>query len=84
MVLVIQRRGRVVTDYKKSAKSLPCALQLISISQIIPQKYGSRHFDLFLITRKNRPIGGRLRNHGDQSEDVLRILKLYFCLFQKN
>ena len=23
-------------------------------------------------------------NHSDQSEHVLRILKLYFCLFKKN
>ena len=33
---------------------------------------------------KIRPIGERRRNHSDQPEDVLRILKLYFCSFQKN
>ena len=33
---------------------------------------------------KIRPIGGRLGNHSDQSEHVLRIFKLYLCLFQKN
>jgi hypothetical protein len=48
---------------QKSAKSLLSALQLMSISQISTQKYGSGHFDQFKITRKNRPIGGRLRNH---------------------
>ena len=37
-----------------------------------------------VISRKIRPIGGRIRNHSDQSEHVLRSLKLYFCLFQKN
>ena len=83
-VLVIQRWGLVVTEYKKPAKSLLSALKWMSISKISTQKYGSGHFDPFLITRKIRPIGGRIRNHSDQSEHVLRILKLYFCLFQKN
>ena len=46
------------------------------ISQISPQKYGSAHFDP-LNRKKNR-------NHSDQSEHVLRIFKLYYCLFQKN
>jgi len=69
---------------QKSAKSLLSALQLISNSQISTQKYGSGHFDPFYITRKICPIGGSLRNHSDQSEHVLRILKLYFCLFQNN
>ena len=44
----------------------------------------SGHFDPFQIARKIRPIGERLRNHSDQSEDVLRIFNLYICLFQKN
>ena len=69
---------------QKSAKSLLSALQLMTISQISIQKYGSGHFDPFLITRKIRPIGGRLRNHSDQSEHALRIMELYFCLFQRN
>ena len=63
---------------QKLPKSLLSALQLISISQI------QSHFDPFLITRKFFPIGGRLKTHSDQSEHVLRILILYFCLFQKN
>ena len=68
-VLMIQLRGRrVVTDYKNWQKNLLCALQLMSISKISTQKCGSGHFDPFLITRKIRPIGGRLRNHSDQSE----------------
>jgi len=37
---------------QKSAKSLLSALQLMSISQISTQKYGSGHFDPFYITRK--------------------------------
>ena len=45
-------------------------------------------FGIFLnvFSSKFRPIGGRLRNHSDQPEDVLRILKLklYFCLIQIN
>ena len=69
---------------KKSAKSLLTALQLISISQISTQKYGSGHFEPFKIARKFRPIGGRLMNHSDQSEDALRIYKLYFASIQKN
>ena len=47
---------------QKSAKSLLSALQLMFISQTSTQKYGSGHFDPFLITRKICPIGGRLRN----------------------
>ena len=44
-VLLIQRRGRVVTtDYKNRQKTLLSALQLMSISQISTQKYGSGHF----------------------------------------
>ena len=43
---------------QKSTKSLFSALQLMSICQINTQKYGSGHFDPFLITRKIRPIGG--------------------------
>ena len=35
----------------------------MSISQIRTQKYESGHFDPFLITRKIRTIGGRIRNH---------------------
>ena len=81
---MIQRRGWVVTYVlQKSAKCLLSTLQLMSINQIITQKYGSGHFDPFKITRI-RPIGGRLRNLYDQSEQVLRILKLYFGSFQKN
>ena len=63
---------------ERSAKSLLSALQLMSIIQISTQKYGSGHFDPFGITRKIRPIGGRLRNHSDQSEHVLRISILNF------
>ena len=69
---------------RKSAKSLLSAFQLMSISQISTQKYESGHCDPILITRKIRPIGGRIRNHSDQSEHVLGILILYFCLFHKN
>jgi len=45
-VLVIQRRGRVVTDYKYRQKVwlVPSALQLKPISQICSQKYGSGPF----------------------------------------
>ena len=68
---------------QKSAKSVLSALQLMSISQISTQKYRSVHFSHFE-SQKIRPMGGRLRKHSDQSEHVLRILKLYFCLFQKN
>ena len=46
-VLVIQRRGRVVTDYKNHPKVFLSALQCMSISQISPLKYGSGHFDPF-------------------------------------
>ena len=49
-----------MTDYK----SLLSALQLISNSQISPQK----SFQPFLDCKKNCPIGERLRNHSDQSE----------------
>jgi len=76
---VIQRRGRVETDYKNRQK-----VCFSKISQISTQNYGSGHFDPFKIARKIRPIGGRLRNHSDQSEDALRILKLNFCLLDKN
>ena len=55
---------------QKSAKSLLSALQLMSIIHISTQKYGSGHFDQFLITRKIRRIGERLKNHSDQSEYV--------------
>ena len=69
---------------QKSAKSLLSSLQLMSMSHIITQKYGLGQFDPFEITSKIRPIGERLRNHSDQSEHILRMLKLYFCFFQKN
>ena len=69
---------------QKSAKSLLGVLQLMSISKISTQRYGSGHFDPFQIARKIRQLGDRLRNQSGQSEDVLRILKLYFCLFQKS
>ena len=76
---------RVGSDrLQKSSKSLLCALQIMSISQISTQKYGSGHFDPFWIARKFRPIGERLRNHADKSEHFLRILELYFCLLHKN
>ena len=52
---------------QQSAKSLLSALQQMYISQISTQNYGSGHSDPFLITRKIRLIGGRLRNHSDQS-----------------
>ena len=60
---------------QKSTKRLLSASQLMPISQISTQKYGSGHFDPFLIAGKIRPIGRPLRNHSIQSEDVLRILK---------
>ena len=60
------------------------ALQLMSISHISTQKYGSDHSEPIYITIKISPIGGRIRNHSVQSEHVLGILKLYLCLFQKN
>ena len=41
-VLVLQRQGQVVTDYK-NRQSLLSALQLMSISKIRTQKYGSGH-----------------------------------------
>ena len=64
---------RAGSDRKqKSAKSLLSALQLMIFSQMSTQKYGSSHFDPFLITRKIRSIG-RLWNHSGQSEDDLRI-----------
>ena len=53
---------------QKSAKSLLSALQLMSISQISTQKLWIRSFRPI---RKIRLIGGRLRNHSDQSEHVL-------------
>ena len=74
-VLVIQRRkrlGELGTEKKKSAKSVLIALQKQSICQISTAKYGSGHFDPFKIARKLV-----------KSEDVLRILKLYFSLFKK-
>ena len=37
---------------KTSEKSLLSALKLMSISQIISQKYGSGHFDLFKLKEK--------------------------------
>ena len=64
---------------QKSTKSLLSALQLLSISQISTQKYWPGHFGPFLKGKKIPPIGGLLRNHSNQSEDVMRILKLYFC-----
>ena len=79
-------RARGNDRLQKSAKSLLSALQflqLMSIRQISTQKYGTGNFEPFLIKRKMRPIGGCLRNHSDQSEFVLRILKLYFCLFKR-
>ena len=79
---MIQRRGWVVTDYKNRQKF--SALQLMSISHISTQKYWSDHSEPIYITIKISPIGGRIRNHSVQSEHVLGILKLYFCLFQKN
>ena len=51
---------------QKSAKSLLRALQLLSISQISTQKYGSGrsgHYYPFQIARKIRPIERRLSNH---------------------
>ena len=76
--LVNQRRRRVVIT--KIGKSLLSTLQL-TISQISTKKYG--HCKEIEIARKCRPIGGRLRNHSDQSEHVVRILKLYFCFSSK-
>ena len=53
----------------------------MSTSQISTQKYGLGR--PALNHKKNRPIGGRLRNHSHQSEHVLRILKLYFAYFKR-
>ena len=68
---------------QKSPKSLLSALQLISISQTNNHKYGSGHFDPLKITRKIRPIGGRLRNHSDQSElfAYFKRIKSFFNIF---
>ena len=44
---------RAVSDrLQKSAKSFLSVLQLISISQTNTQKYGSGHFDIFLISKE--------------------------------
>ena len=59
------------------------AFQLISDSQISPQKYRSRHLDPFYIQTKYRPIGGRLKNYSDQSEAVLRFPTLLFSEFKR-
>ena len=48
------------------AKSLLRALQLMSISQISTQKYGSGNFHPFEIASKIRQVGGRQRNHSYQ------------------
>ena len=45
-VLVIQRRGRVVTDYKNHQRLL-IALKLMSICQISTHKYETGNFDPF-------------------------------------
>ena len=58
---------------QKLATSLLSALHLISCSQSRTQKYELVHFDPFYIARKICPIGARLRNQSDQSEEVLRI-----------
>ena len=48
---------KAVSDrLQKSKKNSISALQLISISQISTQKYGSGHFDPFQIAGKFRPI----------------------------
>jgi len=51
-VLVIQRRGRVVTDYKNHPKVFLIALQCMSISQL-PPKVWVRSFRPFLNRKKN-------------------------------
>ena len=78
------RAGSVlVIRLQNSSKSLLSdALQLISNSQIAIQKYWSGHFCPYKVSSKFCPKGGRLSNHSDPSKDVLRILKLYFYLFQ--
>ena len=63
-VLVIPRGGRVVTNYISQQKV--CLVHSINI-----QKYGSDHFYPFKIASKVFPKAERLRNHSDQSEDVL-------------
>ena len=45
----------------------------MSNSPINPPKYRSGHYDPFYIQYKYRPIGGRLKNHSDQLEAVLRF-----------
>ena len=67
---------------QKSAESLLSALQLMSISKISTQNYGSSHFGPFYISRKNFPIGGRPRIHSDRS-DRPENFQLYFCLFER-
>ena len=44
-VLVIQRRGRVVTDYKTRQKV--CLVQLMFIIQISTKKYGPGCFEVW-------------------------------------
>jgi len=58
---------------QNSAKSLLSSLQLIFIIEIIIKKYGTGHFVPFWIASIFCPIGGRLWNHSDQWEDVLKI-----------
>ena len=68
---------------QKSARSLLSALQL-QLQCPIVKSMGHVISTLFKSQEKIRPIGVRLRDHSDQSKDVLRILKLYCCLFQEN
>ena len=44
---------------QKAGNDKISALQLISDSQISPQKYRSRHLDPFYLQTKYQPIGGR-------------------------
>ena len=76
---------KAVSDrIKKSGKSLLSALQLISYSQVGPQKYRVRSFRPFLYSKYISNNRRHLKNHSDQSEAVLRIPKLHFNQILKN
>ena len=54
-----------------------------NLVKLLPKSVGQVNSTLFKL-KVNCPIEGSLRNHSDKSENVLRMFKLYFCLFQKN
>ena len=80
---MIQRQGWVVTDNKNRQKVCLVQFNLHQISQIRTQKHVSGHFDPFQIARKIRPIGVRLRNNFDLSEDVPENFETIFLLTKK-